>query len=167
MTTTLGISLIVVAALIIAGLAFYAGSLLRKLQQQTKTQAAAQIAHEKAINEHDKKVLDSVVIIVRAMKEEQCDISEGCWRLSVLLDSLKTVNGLSVEFPAVFELYESIKHMPILEARKKLAKQERMKLDLERTKIETRLFSDVHQNLELIHQYANEKLAAINSQLVR
>ncbi|WP_448547061.1 DUF2489 domain-containing protein [Thalassotalea fusca] len=166
MTSPLGLTLIGIGALIIAGLAFYAGSLLRKLSQQNKAQAEAQIAHEKALNEHDKKVLDSVVIIVRAMKEEQCDISEGCWRLSVLLDSMKTVNGLSKEFPAVFELYEAIKHMPILEARKQLAKKERMKLDLERTKVEARLFTDVHQNIELIHQYAIEKLSTINSQLV-
>ena len=163
MTSTLGIGLIVLAALIVAGLAFYAGALLRKLHLQNKAQAAAQLAHEQALNEHDKKILDSVVIIVRAMKEEQCDISEGCWRLSVLLDSMKTVNGLSEQFPAVFELYEAIKHMPILEARKQLEKRERMKLDLERTKIEARLFTDVHQNIELLHQYANEKLAALNA----
>ena len=49
----------------------------------------AEIAQQQAHKSHDVKALKSVIIITRAMQEEQCDFSEGCWRLSVLLDSLK------------------------------------------------------------------------------
>ena len=85
------------------------------------------------------------------------DIAEGCWRLSVLLDSLKLSEDLNVQFPAVFKLYEAIKHMPILSARKKLDKQSRMKLDLERMKIEAELAEDIRRDISLLHQYANER----------
>lgn len=151
--------LIVIAVLIVASLAVYAIKLLRQLKKQTAQQAQAEQERQRSLNQHDKKILDSIVIIVRAMKEEQCDISEGCWRLSVLLDSLKTSENHHQQFPAIFELYEAIKHMPILEARKKLEKRERMKLDFERVKIEARLADAVKENVNTLHQYAAERVA--------
>ncbi|AZQ85924.1 DUF2489 domain-containing protein [Colwellia sp. Arc7-635] len=142
---------------IIGVLAVIATKLLRQLKQQTLEQAQKQAAQQQALQQHDKKIIASVIIIVRAMKEEQCDIAEGCWRLSVLLDSLKLSEDLNVQFPAVFKLYEAIKHMPILSARKKLDKQSRMKLDLERMKIEAELAEDIRRDISLLHQYANER----------
>ncbi|WDD99418.1 DUF2489 domain-containing protein [Thalassomonas actiniarum] len=148
---------IIVAVIIIAALAFYAGKLLRQLKQQTLLQQKAEQKHQAALDKHDAKVLNSVIIIVRAMKEEQCDYSEGCWRLSVLLDSLKKSSALDQQFPAIFELYNRIKHLTILDERKQLAKQQRMKQDLERMKVEAELRDKVSQDLELLHQYANER----------
>lgn len=142
---------------IIGVLAAIATKLLRQLKQQTLEQEQKQAAQQQALQQHDKKIIASVIIIVRAMKEEQCDIAEGCWRLSVLLDSLKLSEDLNVQFPAVFKLYEAIKHMPILSARKKLDKQSRMKLDLERMKIEAELAEDIRRDISLLHQYANER----------
>lgn len=151
----------IAGALIIAGLAFYAGMLLKQVKRQQQQQQEAEVAHQQRLKQHDKKVLDSVIIIVRAMKEEQCDLSEGCWRLSVLLDSLKTSSELSQQFPSIFELYNEIKHMPILEERKKLEKKARMKLDLERMKQESRLAPAIHSDLEQLHQYANERVSVL------
>ena len=82
--------LIAVAVIIVVALAFYALKLIKQLKLQTAQQKQAELERQQSLNKHDKKILDSIIIIVRAMKEEQCDISEGCWRLSVLLDSLKT-----------------------------------------------------------------------------
>ena len=100
---------LVLAVLIIAALAFYAGKLLRQLAQQKQKQQQDEAAKQKALAGHDHKVLASVLLITRAMKEEQCDFSEGCWRLSVLLDSLKTSSELESQFPAIFKLYNEIK----------------------------------------------------------
>lgn len=154
---------LVIAVIIIAGLSFYAGQLLMQLRAQTKMQQQAMVQAERAHQQHDKKIFDSVVIIVKAMKEEQCDYSEGCWRISVLLDSLKSIDQLEREFPSIFELYHAIKHMPILEERKKLAKQERMKFDLERTKAEARLTPDIVKELDLLYQFALDKLSLFSS----
>lgn len=154
MSSNITLLLIVIALVIVISLAFYAGKLLKQLKQQTLRQEQAKAEQQVALQKHDKKVLDSVVIIVRAMKEDQCDISEGCWRLSVLLDSLKTVQALSKKFPSIFELYEEIKEMPIMEARKKLEKKERMKLDLQRLKAESRLVDAIKQEIEQLHTFA-------------
>lgn len=151
------IYLVLLAIVIIGVLAAIATKLLRQLKQQTLEQEQKQAEQQKALQLHDKKIIASVIIIVRAMKEEQCDIAEGCWRLSVLLDSLKLSQDLNVQFPSVFKFYEAIKHMPILAARKKLDKQSRMKLDLERMKLEAEMAEDIRQDIELLHQYANER----------
>lgn len=145
------------AAIIIALLAFYAGKLLRQLKRQTQLQAQAKEKQQAALNEHDSKILNSVIIIVRAMKEEQCDYSEGCWRLSVLLDSLKNSSALDQQFPAIFELYNRIKHLTILTERKELAKQQRMKQDVERMQVEAELHDRVKSDITLLHQYAAER----------
>ncbi|MGB2742398.1 MAG: DUF2489 domain-containing protein [Cognaticolwellia sp.] len=151
------IYLVLLGIVIIGVLAAIATKLLRQLKQQRLEQAQKQAAQKQALLQHDKKIIASVIIIVRAMKEEQCDIAEGCWRLSVLLDSLKLSQDLNLQFPAVFKLYEAIKHMPIMSARKKLDKQSRMKLDLERMKIEAELAEDIRRDITLLHQYANER----------
>jgi hypothetical protein len=147
--------------IIIAALAFYAAKLLTQLKKQTVKMEQAEQERKIALAKHDRKILSSVVIIANAMKEEQCDIAEGCWRLSVLIDSLKLSEGLSKEFPAIFELYNAIKHMPILEARKKLAKNERMKLDFERMKAETNLSAKIKIDVVSLHQYAQERMSAL------
>jgi Na+-transporting methylmalonyl-CoA/oxaloacetate decarboxylase gamma subunit len=152
---------IVGAVIIIAALAFYAVKLLSQLKQQTAKTELVEQEKKIALTKHDTKILKSVVIIAHAMKEEQCDIGEGCWRLSVLLDSLKLTESLSEEFPAVFQLYNEIKHMPILEERKKLAKNERMKLDLQRMKAESNLSAKILIDVTSIHQYAQERVSAL------
>ncbi len=149
--------LTLLAFVIIAVLAAIAVKLLRQLKQQTLAQKQKEIAQQQALQQHDKKIIASVIIIVRAMKEEQCDIAEGCWRLSVLLDSLKLSQDLNVQFPAIFTFYEAIKHMPILAARKKLDKKTRMKLDFERMKLEAEMADAIRQDIALLHQYANER----------
>lgn len=149
--------LAVLGLAIIGVLAAVAVKLLRQLKQQTLAQEEKESAQQKALQEHDKKIIASVIIIVRAMKEDQCDFAEGCWRLSVLLDSLKLSQDLNLQFPAVFAFYNGIKHMPILAERKKLDKRTRMKLDLERMKLEAELTEDIRRDIGLLHQYANER----------
>ncbi|WP_440877564.1 DUF2489 domain-containing protein [Thalassotalea sp. PLHSN55] len=153
----------VVGIVVIIALASYATKLLLKLKKQNESQQLAQQAKQASLAKHDKKILDSVVIIVRAMKEEQCDVAEGCWRLSVLLDSLKLSSALDQQFTAIFELYNRIKHMPILEERKKLDKKARMKLDYQRMQIEAELTEQVKSDVEQLHQYANERISVLSA----
>jgi len=154
---------LVIGSIIIASLSFYAGKLLMLLKAQTKLQKDAQEQHQRGLKNHDKKVFDSVVIIARAMQEEQCDISEGCWRLSVLLDSLKISQGLDQQFPAIFELYNKIKHLAILTDRKGLEKKQRMKEDLTRMKAESELADKIRLDIDLLHQYAIERISVLKN----
>jgi len=152
----------IVGTLIIVALALYAAKLLKQVKQQTQQQLAAQAEQQLALNKHDSKILDSVVLIVRAMKEEQCDISEGCWRLCVLLESLKTTNELNLQFPAIFELYNEIKDLSILEDRKQLAKKQRMKEDYQRMTAEAKLRDQIAVEIKSVHQFATEQITSFS-----
>ena len=153
---------ITAGVIIIILLAKYAKKLLQQVKDNTEQQNVADAQRHQALKGHDKKVLDSVVIIVRAMKAEQCDFSEGCWRLSVLLDSLKTSPEIAKQFPAVFELYNRIKALSILESRKELPKTQRMEEDLQRMKAEAELHIEIEKDLVLLHQYALQRISVLN-----
>ena len=155
--------LIIIGALIISSLGFYAGKLLRQLKEQQRHLKTVAKQQQIKLAEHDKKILNSVVIIVRAMKEEQCDLSEGSWRISVLLDSLKTSESINQQIPSIYQLYNGIKHMPILAERKKLKKRERMKLDMERIKLENQLIEKIMPELDLLSQYSKERLSTLKT----
>lgn len=151
---------LLIAIIVVVSLSVYAGRLLKQLAQQKQQQKETKLAHQRALNGHDKKIFDSVLLITRAMQEEQCEFDEGCWRLSVLLASLKTIETMEVEqkFSAVFALYNEIKELDILGERKKLEKKERMQQDLKRMKAESELHDSVLIDLKLLHQYTQDKI---------
>lgn len=154
---------IILAVVIIAALSFYAVKLLRQLAKQKQLQQQAELAREQALASHDHKVFASVHIITRAMKEEQCDFSEGCWRLSVLLASLKMSSKLELQFPAIFKLYDGIKHLSILDGRKQLDKSQRMKQDYQRMTLEAELHSEIVKDLDLLQQYTVERMSILKA----
>lgn len=135
--------LIILAILILVSLTAYAVSLFLKLQKQKK-----QI--QQAKNARYQNVVESIDIIARAMLAEQCDFSEGVLRFKPLLDVLG--KKLSA-FPAMWELYQVVENMPILEARKQLKRNKRMKLDLEREAKEAELSDQIKQEL---HQLCDD-----------
>jgi hypothetical protein len=153
---------LIVAVLVIAALAFYAGNLLKQLSIQKEQQIQAQVTRQLALNKHDKKVLDSVLLITRAMKEEQCEFDEGCWRISVLLASLKTQSELELQFPSIFALYDKIKEFSILEERKKLNKKERMQQDYQRMKAESELHDSILVELDSLLQFTSEQITHLS-----
>ncbi|PCH95741.1 MAG: hypothetical protein COB83_07785 [Gammaproteobacteria bacterium] len=153
---------IVFALIIIASLTFYANKLLKQLSAQKQAQQQAELVHQQALATYDHKILASVKIIVRAMQEEQCDFSEGCWRLSVLLDSLKLSSELAGQFPAIFKLYNEIKHLCILDDRKLLDKKQRMQQDYQRITVEAKLHSEILSDLDLLQQYTTERMSILN-----
>lgn len=111
---------IIVGAVIIAGLAFYAGTLLWRVQQQrlAQQQQAAQLQQQKA--EKALYLRDSIILICKAMREEQCELSEGSLRLWVLLDHLvpeRTPDPV-LSYPGLHQMYQVVKDMPTHQARK-------------------------------------------------
>lgn len=130
----------VLAVLIVLSMAGYALFLWRKIFRQKRALKQAQYTRYLSICE-------SIEIIASAMKTEQCDLSEGVLRLKPLLNVLgKTL----ADYPAMWALYQVVQEMPILEARKNLKRNERMKLDLERESKEIELEAQIKQELETL-----------------
>ncbi|KAE9535356.1 coproporphyrinogen III oxidase [Ursidibacter arcticus] len=130
--------LLILAVLVLISMAGYAISLFMKLNRQQKQLKQAK-------NARYLNILDSIDVIARAMLVEQCDFSEGVLRLKPLLDVLG--KKLS-QFPAMWELYQVVESMPILEERKTLKRNERMKLDLEREAKEAELAEQIKTELQ-------------------
>ncbi|MBZ9613124.1 DUF2489 domain-containing protein [Rheinheimera maricola] len=128
-STTL--SIMVAAALLVAGLAFYAGTLLWRLQQQTQ-------AKQKKLNEKRQYLRDSITLICKAMREEQCELSEGALRVWVLLDHLVPERKPDPEttYPGLYQMYQVVKDMPTHQARKEQAKSLTLQQDELRLKAE-------------------------------
>ncbi|TRX54911.1 DUF2489 domain-containing protein [Thalassomonas sp. M1454] len=146
----------ILASIIIFVLAAYAAFLMFKLREQNRVQQLIKDQQEQKQLTRDLKTIDSIVLISKAVNEQQCEISEGCWRLSVLIDSMPEHKEImNSKFPAIFKLYNEISHMPILEARKALSKKERLKLDLERMGIEQELEAQVLADAKLLVTYAS------------
>ncbi|MDG6894770.1 DUF2489 domain-containing protein [Volucribacter amazonae] len=133
--------LAIIAIIIILALLGYAVSLLLSLQKQKKAFMQAQLARKNRLKE-------SIVIIAKAMRSNDCNHSEGVIRLKMLLEPL----GHKLDrYPAMFELYQVVQDMPTHEARRALVKNERMRLDLEResaeAKLEQKIMLELHQLL--------------------
>lgn len=151
--------MLLLGIVIVVALAFYAGKLLKQVAQQKEQQQQAKLAKQQSLNKHDKKIFDSVLLITRAMQQEQCEFDEGCWRLSVLLSSLKTMTELPTKFPAIFGLYDEIKELAILDARKTLTKKERMREDYQRMTALATMHDSVVSELDSLHQLTTEQLS--------
>ncbi|CCQ10426.1 Periplasmic/membrane protein associated with DUF414 [Pseudoalteromonas luteoviolacea B = ATCC 29581] len=140
---------IVVAVIIVLALAFYAGRLLWQVKAQrekiAKQKAKAQAELSKKREERNAKLGDSINLLARAMKEKQCEYSEGCLRVWVLLSqyAFETERELQSEFQGVFKMYDEVKDMPTHDARKKYSKKEIFKMDSQRWKAEERLENEI------------------------
>ena len=136
---------IVIGAAIIAGLSFYAGKLLWQVKTQKELIAKKQAEHIAALKkkqqEKNAKLADSINLIAKAMRQKQCEYSEGCLRIWVLISQygFETEQNLEQAYPGIFQMYDVVKEMPTHDARKKYSKKEIFKMDSERWRAEQRL----------------------------
>lgn len=134
--------LTIVGVVIIALLAGYAAHLWLALQKQKKAFAQARAAREA-------RLIESILIIAKAMQTGDCNHSEGVIRLKMLLDPLG--KKLS-DYASMFALYEVVKDMPTHEARSALKKNERMRLDLMRETAEVDFAEGIQSELNTLRQ---------------
>ncbi|MFA9488260.1 MULTISPECIES: DUF2489 domain-containing protein [unclassified Mannheimia] len=154
----LKIFLIVLAALILISMAGYAIHLMLKLKLQKKREQELIEQAKEAQKARYLRILESLEVIAKAMLTEQCDFSEGVLRLKPLLDVLG--KKLS-HYSAMWALYEVVENMPILDERKNLKRNERMKLDLERELKEVELEAEIKAECEQLLKDIEEMRKAI------
>ncbi len=123
--TTLGVILLLMGTVIVAGLAFYAGKLLWLVKLQTQRQQQEQQLFAQKQQEKKRYLQESIVLISRAMLEQQCEFSEGALRLWVLYDHWPEQDkpDATVAYPGLYQMYQVVKDMPTHEARKAQEKQ--------------------------------------------
>ncbi len=123
--TTLYI-LIVVNLFIVAGLVFFILRLLRQQKQKRldRERKLKRIASE--VSEHRRHIIESLQVISRAILNEEIPLTEASIRCKVLLDNLDPQLAQSEAYIVFNEVFEQSKHIPRMEAWKKLKGPEKL-----------------------------------------
>ncbi|HBV76255.1 MULTISPECIES: DUF2489 domain-containing protein [Vibrio] len=150
----------IAGAIVIVALASYAGFLLVKVKKQKRL---IQIQQQKAIEKRNVNIFENVYTLCMAGMQQQCDLSEIVIRVYCIMDYVQGEDRIdfSVNFPAIYELYNIVKDMARGEERQKLAKQVRMKQTLERQKAEARLSNEILKELADL----KERITPLNNQI--
>lgn len=141
--------MITIALIIIAGLSWYAASLLLQLKKQNENQRAQRA-------ERNLNIAESIDGIALAMEQGQCDYSEGVIRLCVLLDHFSQEKPVNFQqtYPQMHLFYSQIKDMATHSKRAALPKNERMRQDVERLKYEAESKPIIEKNeLPMLKEY--------------
>jgi type II secretory pathway pseudopilin PulG len=134
----MNVMFLLVALSIVAGLAFYAGSLLFKLRAQ-------QLQRNQKTLHRINNISESIQTIAKALDQQQCNLSEGCIRLFHLLEALpiKDKPDFSQQFVGLYSLYDKVKSLPTHENRKAQSKIQTRQQDLQREELEAQFESQI------------------------
>ena len=151
MTTTLWI-LLAIGVLVILALATYAAMLWWRVYEREQKQ-------RKEIDTHNANLYESIKLIAMAMQQEQCELSEGCIRLTVLLDHLVMPEKADFprRYPAIHDMHERIKHMPTHDARKAFPAQIIEEMDDEREGYEVEMAGDIQADISQLLDWVRER----------
>lgn len=131
--------IVIIAALSI--LAVYYMVLLVRKQRSDKCKTEALNV---ALKERRDRNRESIVILARALIDDQVTLTEASIRINALLPSL-SLNDASQEKLIVFrQLAEATAHIPILERWKALSRKDKQAFDKERVAIEATYYDFVH-----------------------
>lgn len=100
---------------------------------------------QQAYQQRLERLQESIVIIAKAMLRDECNHSEGVLRLKPLLEAYGKIQLNA--FPAMYQLYLTVREMPIKEERQALAKKERRQLDRTRESTEAKLEQQIKSEL--------------------
>ncbi|AUI85014.1 coproporphyrinogen III oxidase [Vibrio azureus] len=152
-------------AVIIIALASYAGYLLLQLKKQKELQ----LRHQKlAIDKRNANIFENVHTLCQAGIQGQCDLSEISIRVYNIMDYVQGEKRVDFDntYPAISELFHTVKDMARGEERQQLAKKERMQQNLTRHKAETRLNDAIIEELKTLQKNIQPLNNQINIQMI-
>ncbi len=97
--------------------------------------------------------VESVAVIARAMQAKQCELSEGCIRLTMLIEQLDPQLLSQAPYCVFKEVYNQTDHMPIKDAWEKLDRSVKAKLNAERRTIEDAHRERIAQAVDALLQH--------------
>ncbi|NVK36385.1 MAG: DUF2489 domain-containing protein [Gammaproteobacteria bacterium] len=145
--------LIAAAAVIILGLSAIAAYYIIKLNQVKKAQAEQIKKNKAAWQKHRDELASDLRFIANAMLQGQCEITEGCLRIKVLMDRLDDELQHKPEFKTIQSHFAQTIQMPTHEAYKALSKQEQFKLDKTRYGLEAKNKDQILIEVQTLAEY--------------
>ncbi len=142
----------IAAAILLAlsGVAAYYWIKLKKVQNQQKAQIAQ---NQKAWLDRQQELAADIRFIANSMLQEQCEITEGCMRLKVLMDHLDQDLAQKTEFQTLQFYYQQTLSMPHHEAYKALNRKEQFSQDKKRFALEDKYREQILIEAKHIVQY--------------
>jgi len=139
---------LIIALLILTGLAFYAAKLLFQLRQQTQKQQ--RVRANRITN-----IVESIKTIAHAVQQQQCNLSEGAIRLVNLLESLPVKHPPKCidDYPALYELFSFVRDLPTHQERAKLPRKILREQDTAREEYEARLESQILKEVTSLRSF--------------
>ena len=128
--------LLVVAVMIVIGLAYYAFQLQTKVNDIEKQKAEQQKLLDKQAQEKRESMNKSIQILAQGLSEGQLSKTEAAIRIGALLEFLGVDDNVKEEYSAFFQLAEATAHIPILDKWKALSTKEKLRYDSEREALE-------------------------------
>lgn len=152
----------VLGLLVIAGLVVYILRQLKQLKQQRQQQEENRQrleAAQKKAGEQREYLIDSIRVIARAMSEDdRLTLTEGCIRLKVLLDNLKPEMHRDPDFEIIEQHYLATRHIPYLDAWRKLERKEKRRYQREMDVLEQQNRTALLQAAEKLCRYPLERM---------
>lgn len=145
--------LIILAVCILLVLAAIAGYYVLKLRKVQAQQAEQIKKNKEAWQNYRNELANDLRFIANAMLQGQCEITEGCLRLIVLMDRLDEDLQHKPEFKTIRAHFAKTASMPTHEAYKALGKQEQFKLDKERYTLEAQHKDQVLIEVKILSEY--------------
>jgi len=140
MSTTV-IFLLIVGAAVILALGAYAGKLLARVSIQRAKLTQQMEQQQRAIKQHNEKLVESITLIAKAICEQQCELSEGAIRICRLLEKIYLEQDANYPetYPALHQLDSFLADYPTHAGYKALKRQDRMRFDVKRAQQEQQL----------------------------
>ncbi|WP_027856877.1 DUF2489 domain-containing protein [Marinobacterium jannaschii] len=151
--------LIAIGLVAIAGLSIYIFKQYRRIEQQKRDQEEQRQVLERKAREHREYLIMSIQVICRALPEdESLKLPEACIRLYMLIDQLAPNLHLDPDFAVIQEVYEQVKHIPMLEAWQKLDAKQKREFQREMDRIEKRYKAEVESAASRLAEFPFEQL---------
>jgi len=146
-------TLISVAVAIILGLSAVAGYYLLKLRNVKQQQNAQILLNRQAWLDSQEELAGDIRFIAKAMVQQQCEITEGCLRLKVLMDRLDETLQHNTAYQTIQLHYQKTAYMPHHQAYKALNKKQQFKLDQDRFALEEQHRQQILLEAEQLSDY--------------
>jgi len=100
--------------------------------------------------------VESIAVIASAMKDKQCEYTEGCIRLKQLVEQVEPDLLTQDEFSVIALVFSATEHMPINEQWQQLDKKAKSKFTQQRFALEAEHKDAIHKAVVAlqIHQFA-------------
>ena len=101
--------------------------------------------------------VESIAVIASAMKDKQCEYTEGCIRLKKLVEQVEPSLLIRDEFSVIALVFSATEHMPINKQWQQLDKKTKSKFTQQRFALEAKHKDAIHEAVVALqsHQFAD------------